>query len=151
MEKQGGCGSYAHRRPADRTVDVGGTDFVPEHFASVDAICAYLRSRAGKARARARGPAMAEAATKAAAPPRRRQLGRASRPGTAPVARLLRGADGAAYWLAVAPLAARLPASLAYRVACWRAGALPAAPLPASRQRRPRRAAAAPREPSPAD
>ena len=34
--------------------------------------------------------------------------------------RLLRRAEGVAYWLAVAPLAARLPASLAYRVACWR-------------------------------
>jgi KDO2-lipid IV(A) lauroyltransferase len=34
--------------------------------------------------------------------------------------RLLRGADGVAYWLVVAPLAARLPARLAYRVACWR-------------------------------
>ena len=32
----------------------------------------------------------------------------------------LRRAEGLAYWLAVAPLAARLPASLAYRVACWR-------------------------------
>src|SRR5262245_29457522 len=100
-------------------VDVGDTDFVPEHFASVDAICAYLRSKAGKARAGARGAAMAEA-TKAAAPPRGRQLGRANRRGTAPAAQLLRSAEGAAYWLAVAPLAARLPASLAYRVACWR-------------------------------
>ena len=35
--------------------------------------------------------------------------------------RLLRRAEGVAYWLAVAPLAARLPAGLAYRVACWRA------------------------------
>jgi Kdo2-lipid IVA lauroyltransferase/acyltransferase len=34
--------------------------------------------------------------------------------------RLLRSAEGVAYWVVVAPLAARLPASLAYRVACWR-------------------------------
>ena len=29
-------------------------------------------------------------------------------------------AETVVYWLVVAPLAARLPASLAYRVACWR-------------------------------
>ena len=34
--------------------------------------------------------------------------------------RLLRSAESVAYWLVVAPLAARLPASLAYRIACWR-------------------------------
>jgi lauroyl/myristoyl acyltransferase len=34
--------------------------------------------------------------------------------------RLLRGAEWMAYCLVVAPLAARLPASLAYRIACWR-------------------------------
>jgi KDO2-lipid IV(A) lauroyltransferase len=34
--------------------------------------------------------------------------------------RLLRNAESVAYWLAVAPLASRLPARLAYRVACWR-------------------------------
>ena len=34
--------------------------------------------------------------------------------------RLLRGGEGAAYWLVVAPLASRLPARFAYRVACWR-------------------------------
>jgi lauroyl/myristoyl acyltransferase len=34
--------------------------------------------------------------------------------------RLLREAEDVAYWGAVAPLAARLPASLGYRVACWR-------------------------------
>jgi len=33
---------------------------------------------------------------------------------------LLRRAETVAYWLAVAPLTARLPASLAYGVACWR-------------------------------
>jgi lauroyl/myristoyl acyltransferase len=36
-----------------------------------------------------------------------------------PVRRLLSNAQNFAYWGAVAPLAARLPASLAYRVACW--------------------------------
>jgi KDO2-lipid IV(A) lauroyltransferase len=34
--------------------------------------------------------------------------------------RLLRSGESVAYWLAVAPLAARLPARLAYRVARWR-------------------------------
>jgi lauroyl/myristoyl acyltransferase len=34
--------------------------------------------------------------------------------------RLLHRAEGVAYWLAVAPLAARLPAGLAYRIACCR-------------------------------
>ena len=34
---------------------------------------------------------------------------------------LLRSAEAIAYWLAVAPLLALLPASLAYRAACWRA------------------------------
>jgi len=34
--------------------------------------------------------------------------------------RLLRSAESVAYWLVTAPLAARLPASLAYRIACWR-------------------------------
>jgi lauroyl/myristoyl acyltransferase len=33
---------------------------------------------------------------------------------------LVRRAEGLGYWLAGAPLAARLPASLAYRLACWR-------------------------------
>ena len=33
---------------------------------------------------------------------------------------MLRRAEIVAYWLAVAPLTARLPASLAYRIACWR-------------------------------
>jgi Kdo2-lipid IVA lauroyltransferase/acyltransferase len=45
---------------------------------------------------------------------------RGQRPGTVRAERLLRGAEGAAYWLVVAPLASRLPASLAYRIACWR-------------------------------
>jgi Kdo2-lipid IVA lauroyltransferase/acyltransferase len=34
--------------------------------------------------------------------------------------RLLRSAEGAAYWAAVAPTAARLPPALGYRIACWR-------------------------------
>jgi Kdo2-lipid IVA lauroyltransferase/acyltransferase len=63
---------------------------------------------------------MGEAATKTAGPSRRRLPGRAGRPGTVPAGRLLRRAEGVAYWLAVAPLAALLPASLAYRAACWR-------------------------------
>jgi lauroyl/myristoyl acyltransferase len=61
-----------------------------------------------------------EAAAEAAGTPRRRRAGRAGWPGTAPAGRLLREAEDVAYWLAVAPLAALLPASLAYRVACWR-------------------------------
>jgi Kdo2-lipid IVA lauroyltransferase/acyltransferase len=63
---------------------------------------------------------MGEAAAKAAGPPGRRRLDRAGGPGTVPAGRLPRRAEDAAYWLAVAPLAAPLPASLAYRVACWR-------------------------------
>jgi lauroyl/myristoyl acyltransferase len=34
--------------------------------------------------------------------------------------RLLRSAEGAAYWAAVAPAVARLPPALSYRIACWR-------------------------------
>ena len=34
--------------------------------------------------------------------------------------RLLRNAEGAAYWAAAAPVLARLPAALGYRIACWR-------------------------------
>jgi KDO2-lipid IV(A) lauroyltransferase len=34
---------------------------------------------------------------------------------------LVRNAESVAYWLVLAPVAARLPARLAYRVACWRA------------------------------
>jgi KDO2-lipid IV(A) lauroyltransferase len=34
--------------------------------------------------------------------------------------RLLRGAEAVAYWVVIAPLAALLPAPLAYRIACWR-------------------------------
>lgn len=63
---------------------------------------------------------MGKAATRTAGPPRAGQLGRAGRPGTIRVGRLLRGAEFLAYWLVVAPLAALLPAGPAYRVACWR-------------------------------
>lgn len=48
------------------------------------------------------------------------QLDRAGRPWTIAPERLLHKADGVAYWLVVSPLAARLPAALAYRLACWR-------------------------------
>jgi phosphatidylinositol dimannoside acyltransferase len=37
-----------------------------------------------------------------------------------PAGTLLRGAEGAAYWAAVAPALARLPAAWGYRAACWR-------------------------------
>ena len=74
-------------------------DVVREHFASVDAICAYLRPGPW----RVRQVLVAEAARAAGA-----------------VGRLLRKAEASAYWLALAPLAAFLPARLAYRVACWR-------------------------------
>jgi lauroyl/myristoyl acyltransferase len=63
---------------------------------------------------------MAEAAAKAADSPRRRRVGEAIWPRTVPAGRLLREAEDVAYWLVVAPLAALLPASLAYRAACWR-------------------------------
>ena len=34
--------------------------------------------------------------------------------------RLLRNAEGAVYWAAAAPVLARLPSALGYRIACWR-------------------------------
>ena len=40
--------------------------------------------------------------------------------GDGPTERLLRSAEGAAYWAAVAPVLARLPAALGYRLACRR-------------------------------
>jgi lauroyl/myristoyl acyltransferase len=55
----------------------------------------------------------------AVGPPHRRRLGRTGWLGTISVRRLFSNAERLAYWLAVAPLASRLPASLAYRVACW--------------------------------
>jgi phosphatidylinositol dimannoside acyltransferase len=36
--------------------------------------------------------------------------------------RLLRNAEGVVYWAAAAPVLARLPAALGYRIACWRGG-----------------------------
>ena len=69
---------------------------------------------------------MGEAA-EAPRPPRGRRLGRAGRLQTILATRLLRRvsqllhkAETVAYWFVVAPLAARVPASLAYRFACWR-------------------------------
>ena len=53
-------------------------------------------------------------------PSRRTAAGQGWPSGDGPAWRLLRRAESVAYWLVVAPLAARLPASLAYRVACWR-------------------------------
>jgi len=40
--------------------------------------------------------------------------------GDNPTGRLLRSVEGVAYWAAVAPVLARLPAALGYRIACWR-------------------------------
>jgi lauroyl/myristoyl acyltransferase len=37
-----------------------------------------------------------------------------------PAGKLLRSVEGGAYWVAVAPALARLPAALGYRLACWR-------------------------------
>jgi KDO2-lipid IV(A) lauroyltransferase len=42
------------------------------------------------------------------------------RMGDNPAGKLLRSVEGVAYWAAVAPVLARLPASLGYRIACWR-------------------------------
>lgn len=41
-----------------------------------------------------------------------------------PAGKLLRSAEGAAYWAAVAPVLGRLPAALGYRIACWRGDVL---------------------------
>jgi lauroyl/myristoyl acyltransferase len=62
-----------------------------------------------------------EATTTAARSRRGLRLGRAGRLRAVPIERLLRGAETVSYWLVVAPLAALLPASLAYRIACRRA------------------------------
>jgi lauroyl/myristoyl acyltransferase len=59
-------------------------------------------------------------ATKAARPPRGLRLGRVGRLRAVPMERLLRSAESVAYWLVIAPLATRLPARLAYRIACLR-------------------------------
>ena len=67
--------------------------------------------------------AMGKTATKAVFGRRGRRPNPAGHPVAARVERLLRNADFIAYWLVVAPLAARLPARLAYRIACWRGDA----------------------------
>jgi lauroyl/myristoyl acyltransferase len=59
-----------------------------------------------------------EAMTRAARPARGLRL--TGRLRAVPLERLMRSAESVAYWLVVAPVAARLPASLAYRIACWR-------------------------------
>ena len=63
---------------------------------------------------------MGEVAAAVADPPRRRRPGRAWS-GAVRVGRLLFQAESVAFWLALAPLLALLPARLAYRAACWRA------------------------------
>jgi KDO2-lipid IV(A) lauroyltransferase len=40
--------------------------------------------------------------------------------GDNPAGKLLRNVEGVAYWVAVAPILARLPTALGYRLACWR-------------------------------
>jgi lauroyl/myristoyl acyltransferase len=45
---------------------------------------------------------------------------RSPRMGDNPAGKLLRGGEGVAYWAAVAPALARLPAAVGYRIACWR-------------------------------
>lgn len=59
-------------------------------------------------------------ATRAAGRPRGLRPGKAGRLRAVPMERLLRSAESVGYWLVIAPLAARLPASLAYRIACRR-------------------------------
>jgi KDO2-lipid IV(A) lauroyltransferase len=44
---------------------------------------------------------------------------RSPRMGDNPAGKLLLSVEGGAYWMAVAPLLARLPAALGYRIACW--------------------------------
>jgi phosphatidylinositol dimannoside acyltransferase len=63
---------------------------------------------------------LGDATAEAARPPRELRLSTAGRLRAVPLERLLRSAEAVAYWLVVAPLAARLPARLGYRVACWR-------------------------------
>ena len=47
-------------------------------------------------------------------------MGKTGWPGMVSAERLLRNVESVIYWLVVAPLAAHLPADLAYRVACSR-------------------------------
>jgi lauroyl/myristoyl acyltransferase len=63
---------------------------------------------------------LSEATTEAARPPRGLRPRRAGLLRAVPIERVLRSAESVTYWLAIAPVAARLPASLAYRIACWR-------------------------------
>jgi len=63
---------------------------------------------------------MGEAAPGAADPPPGRRPGRAGWPGAAAIGQMLFRAEILAFWVAVAPLLSLLPASLAYRLACWR-------------------------------
>ena len=82
-----------------------GIDLAPEHSPAskpwVPAVAPGPREEPTKA-------ALGEAAAKAGTFLKSRLLPR------------LHNAEGVVYWLVVAPLAARLPARLAYRVACWR-------------------------------
>lgn len=61
-----------------------------------------------------------EAATGVADPGRRRRPGGPGWPTIVAARRLLREAETAAFWLVLAPALALLPASIAYRAACWR-------------------------------
>ena len=95
-----------------------GVNLVPEH--SPAWMPSLPASTPGPGEERLTDAATRGAATKAAALRGGRRLGGAGRAATARAARLLHKAETFAYWLVVAPLAACLPASLAYRVACWR-------------------------------
>ena len=75
-------------------ITMGEADLLPENFASVNTICAYLR---------AREPGKQQAAL-----------------GDNRAWKLLRKVEGVAYWAASASVLARLPAALGYRIACWR-------------------------------
>jgi lauroyl/myristoyl acyltransferase len=48
-----------------------------------------------------------------------RPEGKSPRMGDSPTGKLVRSAEGVAYWAAVAPALARMPAALGYRIACW--------------------------------
>jgi len=67
-----------------------------------------------------RGDGVGQATTKAERPTRGLRSGSARGSRAVSMERLMRGAESVAYCVVVAPLAARLPASLAYRIACWR-------------------------------
>jgi lauroyl/myristoyl acyltransferase len=63
---------------------------------------------------------LSEATTEAARPPRRLGLVRSGRLAPIRIGRLLRSAESVTFSVVIAPLVARLPASLAYRIACCR-------------------------------